>query len=271
MREMLNECHITIFYERHNDKSTSEAIIQLIPLFKNLEYQSIGIELSSGQSMYSALQKADISINDYKCVCDSKSVDSFCLRQFIRDYFPVNPYDLTEKEILLVSNFGCENIKSINITKELFIQFERSGIDIHFVDLPYKDSNEYTSEEDEFIARNYYMKNNLVELCSLGNVIFRVGVSHYEIADLLRKEGHIVEEYFINDGEAVEDNPYGDNIDFLLRSSTQEAVQFRNKHFSEGMVIDLYENPSLNATAVVEKDLLCNIVGLCDVVMHDEL
>jgi len=273
----------------HADKASAEVIIQLMPLFKDLNFQSYASETPEELSLEDTINSYDNVIAFDQCVLKAESLQEPCVKAALLetnfDYSTIAHYD---EEIRKVHEFFIlhqlkENSKfrleSYEASKELLFQLGNNEINIHNIDLPrkFREKTDYalSREEDnditipnDVLTRDIYMKDNLIELCSFGNVLFLVGVGHYEIANLLRKQGYFPEEYYIVQKPASDDP--GALIDYLLRVDSEEGNAYREKHFS-GNIIDLHADPTLNAAAIVEKDLLCKVRGVCDDMPHDEL
>jgi hypothetical protein len=244
---------VVMFYESHSDAAPANTIIELTDFFKEYGIKSYCFEEPSNEpksQMTKLLSKAIKDIESRIEILSKTNSNEIEIIKYILN-FSRESYKSTI-ELANLTNDKDLHYCSIDMTRSERTKMEKS----------------VTNEFKQIDIRNEYMYKKVLEQCDkYGDVVTLVGAVHFDIAHFLRRDGIEVKEYFIKAtaskvSEEIEEDPYLQCFNNLQDKPRDLCHEYK----MNGLILDLDENPYLDAAALIKQDLM----GSANI-HHDEL
>ena len=213
-----------IFYEHHQYANTKKTIRKLMSVFKDMGVKSVCLEEPSDDTIIDTRKYLREAKKTFKS--QNKVEGEFALYLKVFDQYLRLLKAMDQKKI---------NFCSMDYTNKKRESLDSSDL----------------KRIDKYDLRNLHMVDIIDKELTKGSVIVLVGASHFKLASLLKEKNHDVQEYYIPSYKLVEQ--YEDPGDICLRDPNNK-VAYCDAY--EGMLIDLYKFPGLNATQIVMNNIL---------------
>lgn len=256
---------VVLFYENHTEKEPAEAIKNLRSLLKTIGIKSYCFEEPKDRDRDSVLKvfKEQVaymsSILSEKVTFDSEGIQNILAISSVQDSVSTYSSEQVKAKFVKDAIKLCGNMIS-SINESIAIVEHANNVDFQFcaMDMATEAKSVLEARSDintmeKVEIRSTVMANHILKQCKQGGVLALVGASHFKIATLLREQGLNVKEYYIaKHAESPQVDDIGDHC--MLGKRSSENLYCQNHHLN-GLVIDLFHYPDLNATQLVAEDL----------------
>lgn len=270
---------VILFYEKHNDPQATKTFVELMPLFKNMNINSICLEEPNDINLQEKTQNYEVNIKFVSECIGTTSLESLCSQRMlvstpiyhkgkILSNYKTLPLNEQSKLLLYVNTIYKSYLEATQENLKLATNIVKYNFNYCAMDLPERYRTKFESEnkkitpQERYDIRSLYMKDKILEACEAkGDVALIVGAAHFKLAQWLQNEGikNIYEYYMFN---SPLDTIEGENTEGCLRLKEHDHIEYCRDYQYKGMALDLNENPNLNTTELVGYHLLLsNIVA----------
>jgi hypothetical protein len=269
-----NQCEIAIFFENHDDKGNSKAIISLLEPFKAKGYVNYLFEEPADNSQATTIKLIERAKHAY---LDYVLGDNLKLKIAKKGYVGLNDKQLAD---LLADSANIEELvgigrqyrdikESYEATIELLNRINHDQyLNSYNIDMPsvmrYEHEEFYPSEDgvqtkENIAKRDEYMAEQAKEICQTGanKQVLLVGLSHYGIGDILENNGFVVNKIAVFANKPISIDMLPENLpqvqvdDLLFGARVRDLYSDQYKSVNNLVLIDLYQNPELDYASII--------------------
>lgn len=238
---LASECPIVIFYERHDDKASGATMRSSLPYLYRMGMKIGALEFTYEVKLQELLEKLIDRSQFYHMAASSSAPIPSTFK-----------YADTHEGLL-------EFAKAVDAKKEILEYIKQNQMSYQGIDIDDSMNANFTNEEERSVFSSIAMAAILKLVCSThrSGATVLVGMNHYMIETILRKDGFPVQSFYVTSLPPLADRFYPDKTSPRLDDDVRDSnSKFRKEHETL-CVINAHLDPNIDVTniakAVLEK------------------